>query len=204
MVSIPLLALSFTVLAQSDQKVTLHSEDKKDTMILETKTSKQGDLMGTMDLTLGKAHLQYASAIRSTGMPGMRTLIAANNGRGQLGMKETYGAKSAEILIMLQGKKNTLNVPYPKGESPRDEHVFWFVRTRPKIGQADSYLYFDLASRKFQLKTTKYEKDDKISYHGKAVKGHKLVEGDNVSWVDDKGMPYVVDIGKVKVRFTRD
>jgi hypothetical protein len=201
-----LLALSLVLAAAaSAEKVTLHSKGKdKGAMVLETKVNPDGSLSGTMEMSLFTNHFHYSSHILASGMPTERDLVATGSQGQNLATTEIYGPHSAKITINNAGKKTSLNLPYTNGGSPKEDHLFWFFKTHPKIGAVDTYLYFNFATKQWEKRTTKYAGDDKVPYHGKGIMAHKLIEGDNASWVDNKGLPYIVDYGKMRVRFLRD
>lgn len=105
-----------------------------------------------------------------------------------------FGPKSLTIKTTKGGKTTSKTYPYPATGTLKSASTFWFMTVKPKVGATDVSWYFNEATQKWEPSTTKYTGDQTITVGGKSYKAHVLQNQNGKFYVDDKGVPYRMEI----------
>lgn len=111
----------------------------------------------------------------------------------------TFDEKGAHAVEEVNGVRKVHNVELAPTAPSLNPSQFWFLRDTPKVGDSVQYFRFDVNELRWRLATTEYRGTESIQWNGKALKAHLVVEGDSKAWLDDKGLPYRMDVSGVKM-----
>lgn len=115
----------------------------------------------------------------------------------------TFGPSSAKLVAHSTSQSKTQDMRYPAGAILDDPSIFWFSRDHPKPGATCKYTQFEPNSLRWRTLTDAYTGDTQLTYRGKKVTAHKLVNSDGTQFLDDRGLPYRIEAKDGSV-FARD
>jgi hypothetical protein len=116
----------------------------------------------------------------------------------------TFGKGGAQVVEEVGGKRNLTNVPLVASAPIEANSEFWFIRDKPKPGATDKYYHFNVSKMEWELLTTTYGGVKTILIGGKKVKAHEVKSSQGVAYVDDKGLPYQLQLGQIKLERVPD
>jgi hypothetical protein len=112
--------------------------------------------------------------------------------------------KDGASVTLLDGGKRTVKAVSLAATAPRTSlSEFWFIRDMPKSGQFEESYQFNVDSLEWELVRSDYRGKKTLKIEGRSVAVHEVTSkrGDKVTtaYLDDKGLPVLVDQGDVKM-----
>ncbi|MCW5943455.1 MAG: hypothetical protein KIS66_14580 [Fimbriimonadaceae bacterium] len=105
----------------------------------------------------------------------------------------TLSDREAKVAVDKGGKSESRTVPAPK-DAPRDDpSEFWFIRDVPRPGTKVSRYRFDMGSLDWKLLEVEYLGPREVAVGGKKVRTHAIKASDGTFYVDEKGLPYLIE-----------
>lgn len=127
---------------------------------------------------------------------------AIQQGKVAISLSATFTPKAAMMTIAAQGKTDKRTIPALPGLSTSDPSNWWFIKGKPKPGQTITYQTFNMLSAKWQKVESTYAGKKSIKVGSKTVMANEIkekrAEGTFSVFIDDAGLPYIIDQGKLK------
>ena len=111
----------------------------------------------------------------------------------------TFDETGATLTIEKGGKSTDKAVELVKGAPRTAKSEFWFFRDTPKKGDKATFYSFDLGEERWKLTEAIYAGETEIEVGGKKVKAHRVSAPPSEAYLDDKGWPIRLDIGRVRL-----
>lgn len=113
-------------------------------------------------------------------------------------------AKDGANLVLLDGDKRTVKSVSLAATAPRAcLSEFWFIRDKPKAGQTEETYQFNPDTLSWEIVTTKYVGQKTLKIEDRSVAVHEVVtkrgDKESTSYLDDAGLPVLVDQGDLKM-----
>src|SRR5947209_2964310 len=142
---VPALFIALATAPQAQVKAVLYEGGKQTgTATLNAVVRPSGNLVMSMHLSSTKAgNLQITESYEPSGMPIQETLFGTK-GSQRIKLVVTFGTKSTKVTATVAGQTHSQEFPYPKGANLREKSSFWFVTTRPHVGEVNAYSDFDI------------------------------------------------------------
>lgn len=143
--------------------------------------------------------VRQVSSYAKDGTPVRILLETTRNGGKERTMRvATFDESGAHLIIEEKGARTPKDIPLAK-ESPRSNPAeFWFLRDKPTKGARTGYYRFDIAKGEWVLASTEYVGKKSVKVSGKDVELHEVRYGSSISYLDDSGMPQVVENGRLR------
>jgi hypothetical protein len=151
-----------------------------------------------------KAHLSSQATYDSRGNPVRKFLeTIVPGGQVQRQIIATFDAAGANVVVKTGDGRVTKKFPLV-ATAPRDSSSeFWFLRDKPKPGQSVKAYTFNTDTLEWELTQTTYVGLKAINIRGAKMQAHEIdtEQGDRhvVSYLDEKGLPLVVDDGTIRM-----
>jgi hypothetical protein len=147
-----------------------------------------------LSLKLGKVYsMDVDESTKGDGMPDKSTTKDSTPEEKKTIVK-TYGAKELTVALTKDGKTTTTKHPYPKTGTIKADPDLWFLTVRPKAGEKHTHWVFDNGKMEWKQITRSYAGEKTIIFKGKSVKAHLMTSDEADIWVDDKGIPYKMEL----------
>lgn len=105
----------------------------------------------------------------------------------------TLSDTEAKVAVDRGGKSESKTVPAPK-DAPRDDpSEFWFIRDVPRPGTRIARYRFDTSQLEWKLTEIEYVGPREITVGGKKVRAHVIKASDGTFYLDEKGLPYLIE-----------
>jgi hypothetical protein len=179
------------------------------------KVTMSGTELGTARITIAKTpdrgftiDIKMEFDIQGQNGTGVMKFVYDKNGRPKLqqhsmsvaGMteseKQTYTATHVLVEKVENGQKISKKIVIPKGRRLEDPSNLWFIYTKPKVGAVNKAWDYDSKTMKFKQETTKYIGPKTIEVSGRQVRAHTVQSEEGSAWLDDKGMPLKLVLGR--------
>lgn len=141
----------------------------------------------------GQMTMQVDETTGPDGSPVKGNMQQTNPG-GDEKVVRTFTPKGVATTLTKNGKTTTKTYPFPKTGSIKSASTLWFVTLRPKVGAKEVSMSLKAPSMKWEQSTTTYEGIRSIVSQGKTVKAHLISSKETKAWLDDKGVPYQIDL----------
>lgn len=120
----------------------------------------------------------------------------------QVKITMVFVSGSAKVTITNGKKSETKNIDSIPKISIADPSIWWFIKNKPTPKQSYRYQTISPATLAWSEVMVQYLGPGQVDLRGKKVSGHRVDEtrGKERStvWLDDKGMPLIIDQGKLK------
>lgn len=151
-----------------------------------------------------KVHLSSQATYDSKGSPIRKFLeTIVPGGQVQRQAIATFDSAGANVVVRTGDGRITKKVPLVPTAPRECLSEFWFVRDKPKPGQTAKSYSFNPDKLEWELTETTFVGTRPITLRGKKVQVHEIdtVQGDRkvVSFLDDRGLPVVVDDGTMRM-----
>lgn len=108
----------------------------------------------------------------------------------------TFTDAGASVVVRKGGESSTRTIARPEG-TIKNTAEFWFIATKPKVGDKVSAYVFSAVEQEFRLHTSTYGGKKTVTIDGQKFEGHLLTSGTRGkevrSIVDDRGLPLIVE-----------
>lgn len=168
---------------------------------------KDGSLLQglVMHLKINGADTYFATSQRfaRNGMPLTESREEQSIGSSKT-ITVTYSPKGATVKTNISGAVSTKTFAAPPG-SLVTPSVFWFLRTKPMRGAAETRLFFDVDKGAYFKKTTTYVGKTYVRLSGVMKAGHLVRQGNNIMIVDQRGQPLELTLvdGQTTIKLSR-
>jgi hypothetical protein len=129
--------------------------------------------------------------VATVGVPGKKQTVV------------TFDAAGANVVILDGGKRSTKSVALVKGANRADVSQFWFFRDKPKPGTGFKVYQFNLDRLTWDLAMITYIGPKVVMISKRKVQTHEIrvdLEGRILKvFVDDGGLPVILDDGRIKL-----
>lgn len=163
-----------------------------------------GSIETGLDMTFNVSGVETSASSRfitdKRGRPRMQSIRQSAPGFSDF-RKVMYGKDSITVIKELQSRVTSEKLPIPRGARIASESNVWFALVTPAKGAADTSSLYDLQRSKWISKTTRYEGAQDITFKGKKVRAHRVVDGAGTFFVDEKGLPYRLTFTEQGIRF---
>lgn len=124
-------------------------------------------------------------------------------------MLQTSKGQGKKTSIVVKFSEDGAQVVTDKGDGPKTNLVvppsgtianpteFWFSKAKPTKGETAEFYTFRMSEQGWAKTKAKYEGDREIVVEGKRVTAHLVQMGEVKSYLDDKGDPYRIELGKL-------
>jgi hypothetical protein len=116
----------------------------------------------------------------------------------------SFDEEGAQVVTILDGERTVIKRPLVATGNRKNVAEFWFIQAKPTAGALSNAFLFDLNALAWDLTTTKYLGVQPLSFDGLKFSAHALTmeKGSSVTkvWVDDDGLPILIDQGRVKMK----
>lgn len=158
-----------------------------------------------MEFTAGTKKINITTEARydAKGMPVRKyqqTLVPGGSDRQVIA---TFGKEAASVVLLEGDKRTTKSVTLPTTAPRGSMSEFWFIRDKPKVGQVEESYDFNSDTLEWELVRSEYRGPRTLQIEGRNVHVHEVVtkrgEKRTTSYLDDQGLPVLVDQGDVKM-----
>ncbi len=158
-------------------------------------------LLSTLELTLmppgqDPIIVRQETHLKSDGQP-LRKLQSVVQGTTRTSFAATFDRREAQW----QGPPGMpmFKVPAPRDTEIRVRSDFWFVNERPEVGAKWVYHRFVTDKGQWEATVVEYKGPVSISWNGQNVPAHRVVSGDAVADLDERGMPLQLETPQGKL-----
>ncbi|HVL38530.1 MAG TPA: hypothetical protein VM328_03970 [Fimbriimonadaceae bacterium] len=191
--------------AHAQARYDIFLDDKKfGTGSLTQMVSKEGIKTVKLILNLrvdgGEIRVTNESQYGPTGRPirkYLETVAVGTNQRRQI--VATFTPGGAFVVDERSGDRRTAQRPVPDGQGIEDAAEFWFIRGIPKPGEEVKALRFDLEKLEWRMQTSSYVGPADVQLGRRTLKGHELTVDGRTIYVDDKGLPLLMEVGNLRL-----
>ena len=159
-----------------------------------------------LELTAQKTTVKIVSEARydAKGMPLRKFQQTTVVGSPQTKQVVATFTKDGANVVQLDGEKRTVKDVSLASTAPRlNPSEFWFIRDTPKQGQVEETYQFSPDSLEWELVHTEYRGKKMLKIEGHTVTVHEVYskrgDRDTTSYLDDQGLPVLIDQGDVKM-----
>lgn len=143
--------------------------------------------------------VRQVSSYAKDGTPVRILLETTKNGGKERTMRvATFDETGAHMIIEEKGARTPKDVPLPSASPRSNPAEFWFLRDKPAKGARTGYYRFDIAKGEWVLASTEYIGKKTVKVSGKDVELHEVRYGNSTSYVDEAGMPQLVENGAMR------
>lgn len=115
----------------------------------------------------------------------------------------TFDGDGANAVIQVDTKRSVKHVSLVKTAPRTSLSEFWFIRDSPKPGQIEKTYQFNPDTLTWELATTEYRGKKKLTIEGHSLEVYEVVtkrgDKESMSYLDEQGLPVLVDLGNVKM-----
>lgn len=116
----------------------------------------------------------------------------------------SFDEAGAHCSIYRGGAPQVTTHELVKGAPRNNPSEFWFIKSRPRVGDKVTYYRYDVSASKWTLAETRYIGKKTIEIAGEKVDAHLIDSGaEGQTFVDDKGNPLVLVVGKIRMERTK-
>jgi hypothetical protein len=156
-----------------------------------------------------KAHLSSQATYDSKGNPVRKFLeTIVPGGQVQRQTITSFDDDGANAVVRTGDGRITKKVPLVSTAPRQCLSEFWFLRDKPKAGDAVKAYTFDPDKLEWSITETVYAGLKTIEFKGKKTQVHEVdtQQGDRrvVSYLDDKGLPWIIDDGTIRMERVSD
>ena len=158
-----------------------------------------------LELTAPNSKVRITSQARydSMGLPIRKFQETTGPGTQHLQVVITFGKDGASVVSLNNDKRSVKNIPLVATAPRASLSEFWFIRDMPKQGQVEKTYQFNADSLEWEIVTIEYHGKRKLKVEGHSVDVHEVVtkrgDKETTSYVDNQGLPVLVDLGNVKM-----
>lgn len=114
-----------------------------------------------------------------------------------------FASGNVKLTAVSKGQTHTREVKAPGNAGLVDPGVWWFISGNPKPGATYNYQSLNPVTLKWVESTTRYVGLSNLKIGGIQVKAHQVTtvrsnKEKSTTWLDDKGMPWMLDQGQMK------
>jgi hypothetical protein len=166
--------------------------------------SKQVEVKMTMESGGRGVELRTFSSYDSKGVPTRKfheMRLPGTKTRRQVTV--TFDGNGANVVIEEDAERSTRHVSLVE-KAPRENlSEFWFLRDKPKPGQAMRIYSFDMDKLAWELLTVTYVGKKSITVGGRKVDAHEIASERGTAkvsaFVDDAGFPLLLQEGRMRM-----
>lgn len=111
----------------------------------------------------------------------------------------TFDKAGANVVLEENGKRQTKSVALVPSAPRANEAELWFIRTKPRVGAKIQAYNFNLDTLSWELENIQYSGPKLLKSNGHEVKVHEIRSEKTVVYLDEKGLPYVILYGRIKL-----
>lgn len=116
----------------------------------------------------------------------------------------TFTAGGANVVVVENEKRSVHNLPLVRTAPIANPSEFWFMPDKPAVGASVQSYSLDLESLVWEPTRTTYVGPGTIALHGESVAAHRLDSRQGTVWVDDKGLPLVIEGSQFRLERRRN
>lgn len=146
------------------------------------------------------AEILQESTYSPLGEP-IRMLQTSKSGSKKTSIVVTFSEEGAQV-VSDKGDGPKTNFVVTPGGSTKNPTEFWFCKDLPKKGQVAEYYTFRVSEQAWVKAKSRYEGKKEIVVDGRRVNANFVQLGEIKSYTDDKGDPYRVELGSLKLERT--
>lgn len=146
------------------------------------------------------ADILQESTYSASGEP-IRMLQTSKSGTKKTSVVVTFTEEGAQV-VSDKGDGPKTNFVVAPGGSTKNPTEFWFCKDLPKKGQVAEYYTFRVSEQSWVKAKSRYEGKKEIVVDGRRVSANLVQLGEIKSYTDDKGDPYRVELGALKLERT--
>lgn len=150
----------------------------------------------------GSGRVQASTIYDSKGVPKSKHAVITGNGKTAK-LSATFSGLTANVTASADGKTRTQKLTAPTKTPLTDPSVWWFITTKPTPRQTFKYQALNPLTMKWADSTTRYLGQGTVKVGNRTIKGHQIAttrsDGNkSITWLDDKGVPLMMDQGTLK------
>jgi len=115
----------------------------------------------------------------------------------------TFDKNGANVVILDGGKRTVKNVSLATTGPRLSLSEFWFIRDTPKAGQVETAYQFNMDTLEWELVKTEFHGKKTLKIEGRSVSVNEVStkrgDKETTSYLDDQGLPVLVDQGDIKM-----
>lgn len=150
-----------------------------------------------------KVNLRSEARYDAKGIPLRKFQETSIGGKMKKQVVASFSAKGANVVVNDDGKRTVKDIPLVATAPRANLSEFWFVRDDPKVGASEEVYQFNMDSLEWEIVKTQYKGKKTIRLEDRSVEVHEIVTSRGqrkaTSYVDDDGLPVLVDQGDVKM-----
>lgn len=176
------------------------SEAGSAVMTIRDLADQRRQVVMTMTLRVGgpTALVRQETIYDANGAASRKILETSVNGAQRQRVIAELTDAGASLTETLEGKTTTSQIPLAKDAPRSNAATFWFVRSRPRPQERQSYYTFDLGTKTWNLETTQFMGTREITLAGQKRKVNEisiLRAGERTTaLLDDAGVPWQLEL----------
>ena len=134
------------------------------------------------------------SVYSSTGRPIRREQVTKLEvPRFEKSVTATFYEGGANVVVVQAGKRTVRNVTLVKTAPLDSPSEFWFLRDRPRVGLTVVSYQLNLETLAWEPVRTTYQGRIRVQHGAQTVEAHKVESDKGVAFLDDTGIPLVIE-----------
>jgi hypothetical protein len=158
-----------------------------------------------MEFSSGGTKVKITSEARydAKGMPTRKFQQAIVPGSLSKQVIATFAKDGAHVTLLDGDKRTVKSVAAPAGAALANLSEFWFLRDQPKPGQVEESYQFNTDSLEWEQVKTEFRGKKTLKIENRSVSVYEVVtkrgSKESTAYVDDGGLPVLIDLGEVKM-----